>query len=94
MVWKITFKNIKTSSLLIQHETTTDGVKDRETREELFTHTHTHKTDLKILKQKLVDLLHVLNISTLNLYSGLTKPQNKPIKTFWYQKPGNRFAEN
>lgn len=70
----------QTSRLLIQHETTTDGVKDRETREELFT--HTHKTDLKILKQKLVDLLHVLNISTLNLYSALTKPQNKPIKTF------------
>lgn len=65
----------QTLRLLIQHETTTDGVKDRETREELFTHTHTN--DLKILKQKLVDLLHVLNISTLNLYSALAETKKQ-----------------
>lgn len=81
MVWKITFKNIKTSSLLIQHETTTDGVKDRETREELFTHTHTQNwfKDLKTEISRSAACVEYLHLESLLSFNKAPKQTNQNL---------------
>lgn len=74
MVWKIIFKNNKLWGYLFNMKLP-QMVSKIDTRGTV--HPHTHKNDLKILKQKLVDLLHVLNISALNFYSALAKVQKQ-----------------